>query len=383
MTDLVPALPAEVPGWVAIVAPLADLSERIARTELVPQWCRNRPDAVFAAALRGQSLGFDPLEAVNAIFVINGTPGLYAETMRALVLAAGHDIWPEETSATRVTYCARRRGTDHVIKETWDMDRARRAKLAGRPQWQTYPQEMLVARASASLVRMVFPDVIKGLYAVEELEDAGDASANGSTPAHPAPLTKRRKAAAANTRVQGPAPEPQPEPAPALPPLPDEPLEVGGKEAPEPAAPEQPQPAAEPKPKRPLSPAQRVAMEARSIEVDHHDVVEVITNGRARSANDCNEAQLAAVYEALRRIRTGEITLVRDEAGLRLVDTPEVGPITADQIARLRALLDEAGLDRRRWVQDRLGRPIDGWGDISADEGDWLITRAEGERGPL
>jgi hypothetical protein len=48
------------------------------------------------------------------------------------------------------------------------------AKLTGNVKpnsgWTKSPNDMLVARASAKLARLVYPDVVHGLYAREEME---------------------------------------------------------------------------------------------------------------------------------------------------------------------------------------------------------------------
>src|SRR4029077_11505190 len=79
----------------------------------------------------------------------------------------------EENSNTRVTWAGRRTGTDMVIRATWTMDDAKQAGLAGKHNWKSYPRQMLSARASADLVRLLFADVTGGLAAAEEV-DAGE-----------------------------------------------------------------------------------------------------------------------------------------------------------------------------------------------------------------
>ncbi|MBO0863480.1 MAG: hypothetical protein J2P16_00200 [Mycobacterium sp.] len=362
MSDLVRATSFE------ILAPAADLAERISQTEFVPRALRNRPEAVLACILAGHELGIGPMAALSKIHVIDGRPAPAAELMRAVALSAGHAIWVEETSTTKVTMCGRRAGDDHTFKVSWTLDDAKRAGLAGRQNWRNYPRAMLLARASAELCRLMCPEVLAGLsYAAEEVEDmAGGFDNNGFLPAAEPPVTEpqtvTRKAKKVSKRpalVAAPSGSDEPEPPPA-PPLPDE----------------EPQPETQPA-KKELSKAQKVAIAARDIDIDHHDIVEIVTDGVTRSANQLNDKQLAEVSDTIRRIKTGEATVVRDEAGLRLIDTPDqTRPMTPEQIGRLRAVLDEHGIDRRPWVEQELGRQVDGWGDITSEEGDWLFARA-------
>lgn len=147
------------------------LAQRVAATEFVPKALRNRPEAVVAALLSGAERGLGPMESLRSINVIEGKPGLSAEAMRALVLAAGHDIDFTESTATRCTITGRRRGSDHTTTFTWTIDRARRANLLGKDNWRHYPEDMLRARATTELCKAIFPDVTAGLAVIEVLED--------------------------------------------------------------------------------------------------------------------------------------------------------------------------------------------------------------------
>ena len=159
-----------------------DIAERIASTEFVPKGLRNRPEAILAALMSGAERGLGPMESLRSINVIEGRPSLSAEAMRALVLAAGHDITISENTATRATLVGRRRDSERTSPPfTWTMEKARRAGLAGRGPWRAYPEAMLLARASTDLCRAVFPDVIAGLSSVEEQDDMTAADAPTTT----------------------------------------------------------------------------------------------------------------------------------------------------------------------------------------------------------
>jgi hypothetical protein len=187
-------------GWVELLAPAAELARVIAPTDFVPRSYRNNPAAITAAILYGDEVGVGPMLALNKIRVIDGTPYVYAEVLRGLVLAAGHSLWPSEKSNTRVEWCGRRRGEDEVSRVAWSMDDARRAHLDGRPNWRSYPRAMLSARASAELCRDVFPDAIGGLRAIEERDD-GDTVEPADVVEVPRPNRRRRKPLAAVSAV--------------------------------------------------------------------------------------------------------------------------------------------------------------------------------------
>lgn len=150
-----------------------ELADRVSPTEFVPKGLRNRPAAVLAALLSGAERGFGPMESLRSVHVIEGTPTLSAEAKRALVLAAGHTFEVLESTAVKCEVLGRRAGSQKTTTFTWTMDRARRARLANKDNWQRYPESMLLARATSELCNAVFPDVTAGLRTTEEVADEG------------------------------------------------------------------------------------------------------------------------------------------------------------------------------------------------------------------
>lgn len=199
--------------WLEIMAPSIELAKAIAHTEFVPKTLRGNPAAISAAILYGDEVGLGPMQALAKIAVIDGKPTLAAEAQRALILAAGHDLWVEEATNTRVTVAGRRKDSDQSNRITWTMDDAKRANLAGKPNWRTYPRAMLLARATAELARAVFADAIGGLAATEEIEEQAEAATEiSSAPSEPATATRRRRRTTPLAAVSAAPPE-----APALP----------------------------------------------------------------------------------------------------------------------------------------------------------------------
>lgn len=227
-----PARSADVADWLLTSA---EIAQRIGGTDFVPEALRNNPAAITAALMYGREAGLGPMQSLAKIAVINGRPTLAAEAQRALIRGAGHRIWFEESTTTRCIACGQRAGEDEISRVTWTIDDATRANLAGKPPWRMYPRQMLKARASAELARDLFPDVIGGLAATEEAEDAPPPADNGTEPAAATTPTRRRRRATPSEPASPDVakPEPEPEPAPAEP-------------APEPAT--APEPPTEPEP---------------------------------------------------------------------------------------------------------------------------------------
>jgi len=249
-----------IDGWVQVMSDVAKLADYISETDFVPASLRNKPAAIAACILTGRELGIGPMQSLKSIYMVKGIPSLSAEYKRARALAAGHEISIDETNSTRCVIRGRRAGTDRWVTITWNMDMAKRAKLAAKDIWQAYPQRMLQARASGELCDLLFPDASLGLATTEVLEDGGivalesgelvDAATGELTTGTagaieaPKPKTAQRRnpnpprtpagptaAAPANGSAQAPQKPQAPAPAsgttapsgdPALPPLPGE-----------------------------------------------------------------------------------------------------------------------------------------------------------------
>lgn len=191
----------------------------LCETAFVPAHFRGKAAEAAAAILYGDEIGLTPTQSLQNLYVISGKPGLYARTMVALVLAAGHEVWTVSKSDQEVVVAGRRRGSTHVLEERWNRSRAQKAGYTNNRKYDTDPQAMLYARAAADVCRQIAPDALAGLaYSVEELELADEPTTT---------TTVTRAAARTTTARRAPMP---PEPSVAL----DAP--AGDDVAPEPPA---------------------------------------------------------------------------------------------------------------------------------------------------
>lgn len=171
---------AQTDSWTDVLVEVADLASKISGSDFVPEAYRGKTPQVAAAILHGRELGLPPLTALAMTNPIKGKPTISAEAMRALALQAGHEIIVTESSSSRVVIKGRRRGSDEWTTVSWTLEDARQAGLlrksrSGEPtNWDRFPRQMLLARASTELCRIVFPDVIHGMRSAEELIDEID-----------------------------------------------------------------------------------------------------------------------------------------------------------------------------------------------------------------
>ncbi len=154
----------------AVMADCYSLAKAVCNTKMIPKHFQGNPDECAAAMLYGASLGMDPMQSVRQIYVVHGQAALYARAMDALVKGRGHLTWTVSTADDSVTVAGQRRGSQHVEESTWTFDRAKKAGYTNNEKYRTDPQAMLYSKALSEVCRKIAPDVLNGVYAVEELQ---------------------------------------------------------------------------------------------------------------------------------------------------------------------------------------------------------------------
>ena len=152
--------------------------------------------------MAGAPLGLDPMTSVRSIHAIPQRGGgvtfaLSAELMRALILrsptcrALRVEVGGEGDAMTATAKGERvdMRGAEQVVTR---MERSvSMAECKGIAQgrdglkanWRDHPKAMLTARASSRLARDLWPDVLIGMLAVEEVDDVAPIREVGPQPA--------------------------------------------------------------------------------------------------------------------------------------------------------------------------------------------------------
>lgn len=152
----------------AVMVDAKTLADAICGTSMVPAHFRDKPEECAAAILYGSSLGFDPMQSVKVIYVVKGNAALYATGMAAVVRRDGHDLRDVEVSDTSVTVAGRRAGSTEWVERTWTIERAKTAGYTSNAKYDTNPLQMLHAKATSEVCRVIAPDSLAGVYSVEE-----------------------------------------------------------------------------------------------------------------------------------------------------------------------------------------------------------------------
>lgn len=134
---------------------------------------------VLSTIMLGRELGLPTMAALRGVHIIEGKHSLSAQMMVALVLKSGMAEYFEPVSfdATQATFVTKRKGGRNEVTLTHTIEMAKTAGLLKpNSNWEKIPTDMLVARAQSRLCRLVYPDVVGGLYTPDELKDASAAA---------------------------------------------------------------------------------------------------------------------------------------------------------------------------------------------------------------
>jgi RecT family len=163
---------------ITIIAPrnfeeAKSMSTTLAKASLLPQALRGKEADVLMTVMAGAELGLGPIISIRSIHVIDGKPTLSSDLIAALCLRRSdvcEYLQPTESSATKATYTAKRKGSPAPVTMSFTIEEAKTAGLAGKGNWLKYPAAMLRARCISAICRAVFPDLVGGLYDSDSAE---------------------------------------------------------------------------------------------------------------------------------------------------------------------------------------------------------------------
>lgn len=146
------------------------------------------PQAVLSTVMVGRELGLPAMASLRSVHIIEGKHSLSASLMVALVLKSGLAEYfePISFSETEATYETKRKGARNPVRLTHTFEMGRKAWPKAKADWQERfeasgwgrnPTDMVVARAQSRLARMVYPDLLAGLYTPEELAETRESVA--------------------------------------------------------------------------------------------------------------------------------------------------------------------------------------------------------------
>ncbi len=136
---------------------------------------------VLTTVMVGRELGLPAMASLRSIHIVEGRHSLSSSLMVALILRSGlAEFFRPVTDDKGVLACDDKSATfetlrkgpgNRLVRYTFTIEEAKLAGLVKEKSgWAKSPKAMLIARAETGLARLVYPDLMAGLYTPEEIE---------------------------------------------------------------------------------------------------------------------------------------------------------------------------------------------------------------------
>ncbi|GGO32618.1 hypothetical protein [Deinococcus humi] len=147
---------------------LLEFGAMLVKSRMLPSSVQS-PEAAVAIMVKGMELGLPAMAALNGITVIQGKPTVSPQLMLSLINRSGQlENIEVVTGVDGACVTMKRRGRAPFTAKFGPTE-ARAMKLDGKDNYQKQAPVMYQWRAVAACARVVFPDVIDGLYTPEEM----------------------------------------------------------------------------------------------------------------------------------------------------------------------------------------------------------------------
>lgn len=148
---------------------LVSVAEKLAPSSMLPEKLRNKPHDVLAIVMAGRELGLQPWASIRMLSIIEGRPILSADGMVGLIRGSGKCAdWTMVESTDKIATFETTRKDGKPQRLSFTIEEAKTAGLLSKSNWKNFPAAMLRARAQAALARMVYQDVLAGIYSDDE-----------------------------------------------------------------------------------------------------------------------------------------------------------------------------------------------------------------------
>ena len=152
------------------------LAQTLAKSALVPTAFRGKPADILLVMMGGRELGFSVVQSFRAFYTLNGKLGMYTDAM--IGACVGKPVCKffrlVESTDKISTYETLRDGHPEPVRMSFTIEQAKRAGLVKNATYQSHTEAMLRARCGAALARVVYPDLLAGVYDPNELREAAE-----------------------------------------------------------------------------------------------------------------------------------------------------------------------------------------------------------------
>ena len=147
---------------------LFDFGNMLVKSGMLPSSVRS-PEAAVAIMVKGMELGLPAMAALNGITVIQGKPTVSPQLMLSLIRRSGQAKNIEIATGKDGATVRMVRVNGDTFTATFGPAEAQAMGLNTKDNYKKQPAVMYQWRAVAACARVVFPDVVDGLYTPEEL----------------------------------------------------------------------------------------------------------------------------------------------------------------------------------------------------------------------
>lgn len=154
------------------------IAEMLSNSEMVPKNYQRKPNDIVIAMAMGAELGFQPLQSLQNIAVINGRPSVWGDAFRALIIGSPDLLsfkeWFDDSTQTAHCQIERRlaSGTKAEFEGSFSLEDAKQAGLFGKQgPWTQYTKRMQQWRALGFAGRNAYADRLRGIWIDAEAQD--------------------------------------------------------------------------------------------------------------------------------------------------------------------------------------------------------------------
>lgn len=152
------------------------IAEMLSQSEMVPKNYQRKPNDIVIAMAMGAELGFQPLQSLQNIAVINGRPSVWGDAFRALIIGAPDLVEFKEWYENDTAHCLiKRRLASGAVVEfngSFSLEDAKQAGLLGKQgPWTQYTKRMQQWRALGFAGRDAYADRLRGIWLDVEAQD--------------------------------------------------------------------------------------------------------------------------------------------------------------------------------------------------------------------
>lgn len=146
-----------------------ELAKILIASGLIPKNL-DTPEKVLVCLFKAQEIGIPPMEALASMPVINGKVTMQGNLILSLINKS-HNVsqLKIDSKDNQCTVTMSRKDYDMSHTASFNIDDAKKAGLMDKQIWRQYTKLMLQWRAVAICARVVFPDIMSGLYTPEEI----------------------------------------------------------------------------------------------------------------------------------------------------------------------------------------------------------------------